>query len=604
MADISFAVVGLASRLFVAVMATCDFISTAQGLASDAPIVYWKLRVEAARLRAFGAFWGLAAGGPSTLDAQGELRDIVCGIFRQMEDLFKDVDGMSKKYGFEKLSLADGIDTPESSHSAHKMPNPRWISKLKWAFKDKTKAERLAKDIRELNDGLHALLRIAEFRAVDFVAQSELLRASAAAGASYSLESAVVEDLSPSGVYRIDDSRRQLSLGANVQRLIEDQGAQIVPPPGTIVQPTSGNLLRTSPDRVSQYVRDTESSVRTLACYCAQGDPPSRVLNETVVIEWKDVDKANPFAALIAKRVDGLATFLSANVTKPAEFRILDCVGYFEDIPHSRYGFLYHLPPNVAASTPVTLYDLLARDGSYVLPELGDRFVLAQAISQSILRLHDCGWVHAGLRSSNILIFKTSTHPSCLMLTSPYVGGLNYSRPTDPAESTLEYSRPSGEHDIYRHPDVLRSNPFLPVSRKYIRYRQRHDLFSLGIILLEIGLWDQAKALKKPRYTPEKFLEKLITAYVPLLGHKMGAVYRDVVQALLVDTGTNIHNHEPASSIHAWNLGTQNPAQEEFDDASQYQRADDEIHEQNVDLLYGDNAYWASLVARLMKCQA
>jgi hypothetical protein len=53
-------------------------------------------------------------------------------------------------------------------------------SKFRWAYKDKSKAENLARDIQDLNDGLTPC-RISEFRAVDSVAQSELLRSSAGA---------------------------------------------------------------------------------------------------------------------------------------------------------------------------------------------------------------------------------------------------------------------------------------------------------------------------------------------------------------------------------------------------------------------------------------
>jgi hypothetical protein len=114
----------------------------------------------------------------------------------------------------------------------------------------KSKANILVDDVRELNDGLYALLRIAELRAVDLVAQSEILRASAAAAAG-ALQNAVAEDWSPSSTHRNNKSRRQLMLAANAQRLIEEQSAQVIPPPGTIAQPSPAFTLQTSSDNVS-----------------------------------------------------------------------------------------------------------------------------------------------------------------------------------------------------------------------------------------------------------------------------------------------------------------------------------------------------------------
>jgi hypothetical protein len=78
----------------------------------------------------------------------------------------------------------------------------------------------------------------------------------------------------------------------------------------------------------------------------------------------------------------------------------------------------------------------------------------------------------------------------------------------------------------------------------------RHDYYSLGIVLLEIGLWDQITTMWKPKYTRQNFLEKLQSSYVPKLGPKMGAVYRDVV-ARLLSTYTNFppDQNVPAGTV-------------------------------------------------------
>lgn len=270
------------------------------------------------------------------------------------------------------------------------------------------------------------------------------------------------------------------------------------------------------------------------------------------MIEWKDFDRTNPHLRLISRRVEGLAQLLSSEAEKPISFRSLDCIGYFEDPDRPRYGLIFSPLPAMAQTTlPVSSHDILLRSSPGLLPHLGDRFRMAEKIATSVIRLHDCSWVHAALRSSYILFFYNTNDrlanvsPENIHLNSPYVTGFTYSRPSDPAESTLEYSQlqQSSDHGLYRHPSIQRSNVAMfgnATSAEHVRFRQRHDLFSLGIILLGIGLWEQVVQLWKEKYTPEKFLEKLLTAYVPALGHKMGAIYRDVVWELLAGDGTSL----------------------------------------------------------------
>jgi hypothetical protein len=107
MADASLAVIWLATQLFVSVIQVCQFISTAQGLAFDAPILYWRFRTEEARLRAFGRYWGLRGSLSEQFNEQEELQDVVCGILRQMQNLFEDPDNVAKKYDFCRLSVED-----------------------------------------------------------------------------------------------------------------------------------------------------------------------------------------------------------------------------------------------------------------------------------------------------------------------------------------------------------------------------------------------------------------------------------------------------------------------------------------------------------------
>ena len=64
-----------------------------------------------------------------------------------------------------------------------------------------------------------------------------------------------------------------------------------------------------------------------------------------------------------------------------------------------RYGYLFEFPSNTVQQPPVTLHNLLSRGGPHeLLLDLGDRFTLARTLASSLLRLHECGWVHTSFR--------------------------------------------------------------------------------------------------------------------------------------------------------------------------------------------------------------
>ena len=67
------------------------------------------------------------------------------------------------------------------------------------------------------------------------------------------------------------------------------------------------------------------------------------------------------------------------------------------------------------------------------------------------------------------------------------------------------------------------------------RFRLEFDYHSLGLVLLEIGLWDTIARMNKSfkAASPQELREKLIAKRIPLLGHCVGRTYRDAVLACL-----------------------------------------------------------------------
>ncbi|KAM5349996.1 hypothetical protein ACJ41O_006501 [Fusarium nematophilum] len=71
-----------------------------------------------------------------------------------------------------------------------------------------------------------------------------------------------------------------------------------------------------------------------------------------------------------------------------------------------------------------------------------------------------------------------------------------------------------------------------------VRYRRAFDIYSLGLILLEIGLWTPLKDIYKPKYTYETFKLRLEQFHYPSLAFAAGRTYESVVRKCL-DDGLN-----------------------------------------------------------------
>jgi hypothetical protein len=589
--ELGLAVFGLTAQLFVSAVHSYRFISTAQHLKRDASIEFWKLRIQEVRLRSWGRQWGADREEFETFLEEENLVEDVRGILTQIQDLFADSKKLKEKYGLKIEGVAE-TDSFEQQIllgilRARNPDKPTLAQKFLWSLKDKQKFASLVSDLKELNDGLYCLFDASERRSVGACNESDILR--------LTNDPVDCEDIQQACITYRDEAakdspaqRRWLSSpyldlinATGAKKLAIEQSEIVLPPLGSSVPADVTRDYERDPESVVGYIKQSPTRLRILAEY----------RSKVVLIEWKTMDEKSPYQALIAKRMENLARLLEPASPKPSDFRVLDCLGYFRDKALPRYGYLFGFPPNVVQQPPITLHDLLSRGGPHeLLLDLGDRFTLARTLASSLLRLHECDWVHTSFRSESILFFFSeqtgsfsSTPQPCIK--NPYISGFGYSKPNDPAESTLEYSFPNRLHDLYRHPEIVKSRGS-PGADDAIRLQQRHDLFSLGIVLLEIGLWEQIKALWKEKYTSSAFLTKLLTGYVPRLGHKMGTVYRDVVNDLL---SMHIEQHRSTAEVaSAFSMrGLERPA--------------DEKKNKGKDL---DELDWWSVVVRLEKCKA
>lgn len=231
------------------------------------------------------------------------------------------------------------------------------------------------------------------------------------------------------------------------------------------------------------FPEDPEEGHRTEATF--KGNTP-------VWIEWKAAEVPGPIRQndvvdpKIHERVKKLAALLSKN-SRTVKLRAPFCRGYFIDTEEVRFGLVYEKPGFVEADTKPTTLHALIQDPEGEMPSLTDRIILMKLIAESVERFHAVDWLHKGLRSSNILLFADPELDGEIAWSKPLISGFDYSRPAMHEDMT---ERPSDnpKADIYRHPAVQHKGNREDASGRE-SYKKSFDLYSLGIVLLEIAYW-------------------------------------------------------------------------------------------------------------------
>lgn len=258
-----------------------------------------------------------------------------------------------------------------------------------------------------------------------------------------------------------------------------------------------------------------------------------------VWVEWKsyDLTAEDTVPDETKRRTAALAELLS--IPKPADFCTPQCLGFLDgrtwNLGYS-YGWVFELPVDTAEDVgPVSLFELLEKGGK--APSISSRVKMAEKLASCVLYMHTVSWLHKGIRSDNVLFLPSSisvcqiTPSYCLLsflmptvfvswlsvsiyhlqvylnlyfhrptkvsvvhadltnqinqaspsLSTPTLSGFEYARPE--SSSTTKRSDPSLKWDIYRWPSIQRAEPTERNSRK------TYDVYSLGLVLLEIAHW-------------------------------------------------------------------------------------------------------------------
>ncbi|KAL8791675.1 MAG: hypothetical protein Q9195_005758 [Heterodermia aff. obscurata] len=269
-------------------------------------------------------------------------------------------------------------------------------------------------------------------------------------------------------------------------------------------------------------------------CFSSKIDLPDESRTISVLVERKKVDVNDIDDRVAGELLDCLEGV--ANIVNCAEdrkvLRVLHCRGVYFDDKANAFGMVYDFPELSTPMTELRATTLTAaldrKSGSQEMPFLGERFRLAHALAASLFRFHSIGWLHKSIASKAIMFFSHPGLPRSEQMQNWYLRGFLHSRLNEENFPTSGLTIDSELMD-YQHPDYLTG---LRLGKW--RYQPRFDYYSLGIVLLEIGLWTSLEAmLGRWKGSPEEMRGKLLDSIVPKLGPRAGALYRDAVTTCL-----------------------------------------------------------------------
>lgn len=213
------------------------------------------------------------------------------------------------------------------------------------------------------------------------------------------------------------------------------------------------------------------------------------------------------------------------NELKRSTLRTLDCVGYTEGVG-GRFGFVWQFNSGAdATKAPQSLNTLLQAGQNF--PTLPQRLKLAQSLANAILIFHGVGWLHKNFNSHSVYFFQLEKDPggyrSRIMYEEPAIGGFDVARLHQEGEVSLRMG--IDYYKLYTAPELQQKDER--------RFERVFDVYSLGLILFEIGTWTLVSKYagvgkNKPPLTPQQFKERILQRCLTDLPLEMGAKYADV----------------------------------------------------------------------------
>ena len=275
---------------------------------------------------------------------------------------------------------------------------------------------------------------------------------------------------------------------------------------------------------------------------------PGESIGRQVIFAYRkvrdEIVPETPGFETLSSEMGELAAVL--NCLDPAiDVRLLKVEYYFYQPESRSFIFAQTLP---YTSTTMTLHEFMSHDA---FPDtstaLNVRLKIAYKITEAMFFLHTAGFCHKNITSNSVVILRrfnalrgTEEIPSTT--DEAYLMGYDLIRGTEARTYSEGVSDRRHHHslrsedrmlDIYQHPVRLQGKDSL-------RYNKQHDIYSMGVVLLEVGLWQQLPRLignidQDPWLWPG-LLSRIANGMKPIVGER----YQRVVQWCLGLPGDQI----------------------------------------------------------------
>ena len=510
------------TQLFADTKKSYENVVQSQHNGPEASSLHLRLRIQKDRLIAWGIQWSdrstVAPAGDidGSLDRAG-ISDLVASIMCSIRDLLDEAEG---------LSSSPPLDIPEIYGDVKLLGKSREPS---WTTNSLTRLQEILRDLTTSIDTLCDLSRprVEEWSQTDAASTKSgnfdsIPSASSTLVEKPSLHSSAFPDkiLSRASAPKLNDMTALARIDEGRLRLSK-----------AITYPTSSppsyeSVATGAEDRALAYLsspalhdstgRSTLGMISEKPVLLDYG-PPTQERNTRQIkpddIRYREI-------SLFHESLRGYQGFLRLQ-------------GWTIDADKSRCAYVYELPPSHIMPSmahdnlqPRSLLSFLQNGGdtdTNNMPSLENRFRLALNIAACMMLLHAKGILHRNVNSNNIVFFVDGKSIASdekvwksRLIRTPYLTAFHQralTTPTSVPDPTFA--------SIYQHPGLGYSNQK--------PYRCAHDQYSLGLILLEIGLWMPIGKFWKSKYTRHDFKTRLQDIYLKKLSAKCGDGYMKVV---------------------------------------------------------------------------
>lgn len=159
-------------------------------------------------------------------------------------------------------------------------------------------------------------------------------------------------------------------------------------------------------------------------------------------------------------------------------------MGLIDQPQHHRAILIYRTPQSSQQSKTniLSLHDLIhprTTQPPTQKPPLGTRFAIAHTVASILFDIFASGWVHKNISSRTILLLENYR---------PYLVGWGAARRV--IDDTVLANDIGLESNIFRHPERY--------GKPEVKFNNKHDIYALGVVLLEIGIWNTMSSCFEP----------------------------------------------------------------------------------------------------------